>query len=138
MSTSEPTAATPTAATPTVSDITITELAVTKVREVLAQQGLGEDESFLRVYVAGQSCSGPAFGLAFDEAHEDDATLELSGLGVVIDPVSLPYVQGASIDFVETEEVTGFKVSVPNSGASCASSSCGTTPEAGGCPPSCG
>jgi iron-sulfur cluster assembly accessory protein len=133
MSTSEPAAA-----PPTTPELTISDLAVEKVREVLAQQGLGDDESYLRIYVAGQSCSGPAFGLAFDETHDDDVTLTLSGLGVVIDPLSLPYLQGAAIDFVETEEVAGFKVTVPNSGSSCSPSSCGTTPEAGGCPPSCG
>jgi iron-sulfur cluster assembly accessory protein len=133
MSTSEPSTA-----PLTEPSMSITDLAVAKVREVLTQQGLAPDESFLRVYVAGQSCSGPAFGLAFDEAHEDDVTLELSGLGVVIDPISLPYVQGATIDFVESDDVTGFKVSVPSSGASCSSSACGTSAGGGGCPPSCG
>jgi len=130
MSTSE-------SAAPATPSLTISDLAVTKVQAVLAEQGLGTDESLLRVYVAGQSCSGPAFGLAFDEAHDDDLRLEVSGLAIVIDPISAPYLEGASIDFVETEEVTGFKVSVPDSGASCSSGSCGTTPGAGDCPPSC-
>jgi len=116
--------------------LTISDLAVTKVREVLAEQGLGADESFLRIFVSAQSCAGPSFGLAFDEVHDDDARLEVSGLAVVIDPISLPYLEGASIDFVESPDVTGFNVSVPNSGASCASSSCGTS-GAEGCPPSC-
>ena len=131
MSTSEPTAA------PTTPELTISDLAVEKVREVLSEQGLGDDESFLRLYVAGQSCAGPAFGLAFDEKHDDDVSVEISGLGVVIDPISLPYVQGASIDFVQTEEVAGFQVTVPNDGAGCSSAGCGPTPE-GGCPPGCG
>jgi iron-sulfur cluster assembly accessory protein len=132
MSTSEPTAA------PTAPSLSISALAVTKVQEVLAQQGLGADESLLRIYVAGQSCSGPTFGLAFDEAHDEDVKFELDGLAVVIDPISLPYLEGGSIDFVETEEGTGVKVSVPDTGAACSSGSGGTTPEAGGCPPSCG
>ena len=132
MSTSEPTAV------PTAPSLSISALAVTKVQEVLAEQGLGDHESLLRIYVAGQSCSGATFGLAFDEAHDDDVRFELDGLAVVIDPISLPYLEGGSIDFVETEEVTGFKVTVPDTGASCAPGSCGTTPEAGGCPPSCG
>lgn len=118
-------------------ELSISDLAVAKVREVLAQQGLGDDESFLRIYVAGQSCAGAAFGLAFDEKHDDDVSVELSGLGVVIDPISLPYVQGASIDFIENEEVAGFKVTVPNDGAACSAAGCGPTPE-GGCPPGCG
>ena len=131
MSTSE------SAAPSTTPGLTISDLAVAKVRELVAEQGLGPDESFLRIYVAGQSCSGPAFGLAFDEAHDDDVRVEAAGLSLLIDPISLPYLGGGSIDFVETAEVTGFKVTVPNSGASCSSGSCGSA-ESDGCPPSCG
>jgi len=125
------------AAAPAAPGLTISDLAVAKVRELVESQGLGADESFLRIYVAGQSCAGPAFGLAFDEAHEDDVRVDVSGLGIVIDPMSLPYLQGGAIDFVETAEVTGFKVSTPNDGAACSSGSCGSSDE-DGCPPACG
>ncbi len=125
------------AAPSTIPELTISDLAVTKVRELVAEQGLGPDESFLRVYVAGQSCSGPTFGLAFDEAHDDDVRVEAAGLSILIDPISLPYVDGGAIAFVETEEVIGFRVTVPTSGASCSSGSCGSA-ESDGCPPSCG
>ncbi len=110
--------------------IALTDLAAAKVREVLAQQNLAADESNLRVYVSGGSCCGPSFGLAFDEAHDDDVKIEADGLCVLVDPASLPHVQGATIDFVETPEVTGFKVTVPSAGGGCSSGECGP----GGCP----
>ncbi len=111
--------------------LTVSDLAVEKVREVLAQQGLGADESNLRVFVSGGSCCGPAFGLAFDEAHDDDTKVVASGLTILIDPTSLPHLQGASIDFVDTAEVQGFKVSVPDAGGGCSPEECG--PSSGGC-----
>ena len=120
----------------TAAAITVSDLAVTKVREVLAQQGLAEHESNLRVFVSGGSCCGPAFGLAFDQAHDDDARIEAGGLSIVIDPMSLPYLQGATIDFVDTAEVQGFKVSVPQTGGGCSPDACG--PESCGPSPSGG
>jgi len=110
--------------------IVLTDLAAAKVREVLDQQGLGAEESNLRVYVSGGSCCGPSFGLAFDEARDDDVQVESNGLNVLIDPMSLPHVKGATIDFVDTPEVTGFRVSVPNAGGGCSPDQCGP----GGCP----
>ena len=111
--------------------ISVTDLAVAKVNEVLEQQGLTADESNLRVYVAGGSCCGPSFGLAFDTARDDDAKVESNGLTILIDPMSLPHVAGASIDFVDTAEVQGFKVSVPSAAGGCSPDQCGP---GGGCP----
>ncbi len=105
--------------------VVLTEVAVTKVREVLAQQNLQPHESKLRVYVAGGGCCGPSFGLAFDEAKADDVAFDAGGLEVVVDPLSLPHVRGATIDFVDSPEVTGFRVSVPRSEDSCSSGGCG-------------
>jgi iron-sulfur cluster assembly accessory protein len=110
--------------------IALTELAVSKVREVLEQQGLTAEESNLRVYVAGGSCCGPTFGLAFDSARDDDVKVEADGLNVLIDPMSLPHVKGATIDFVDTAEVQGFRVTVPNADMGCSPGDCGP----GACP----
>ena len=111
--------------------IALTDLAVAKVNEVLEQQGLTAEESNLRVYVAGGSCCGPSFGLAFDTARDDDVKVVSNGLTVLIDPMSLPHVKGATIDFVDTAEVQGFKVTVPNAGGAggCSPDQCGS----GGC-----
>lgn len=118
----------------TAVEFTITEAAVAQVRTIMAQQTLEADERNLRVFVEGGGCcGGVGFGLAFDRAQPDDVRLERSGLSVVIDPMSAPYVNGATIDFVNTPEVTGFKVSAPPMKAGgCGGGSCGS----GGCSPS--
>lgn len=121
--------------TETAVEFTITETAVAQVRTIMAQQTLAADERNLRIFVEGGGCcGGVGFGLAFDRAQQDDVKLERSGLVVVIDPTSLPYVHGATIDFVDTPEVTGFKVSAPpmKSGG-CSSGSCGSESGGGGC-----
>ena len=122
--------------TETQVEFTITEAAVGQVREIMAQQDVGADERNLRVFVEGGGCcGGVGFGLAFDAAQDGDVRLERSGLSVVIDPMSLPYVNGVTIDFVNTPEVQGFKVSappMPKSGGGC----CGSSAEGssgGGC-----
>ncbi|HET8568728.1 MAG TPA: iron-sulfur cluster assembly accessory protein [Candidatus Limnocylindria bacterium] len=76
----------------------------------------------LRVYVAGRACCGIRYGLAFDEhADEDDAIAECSGIPVAVDQASLPYVQGAQIDFVAADEGEGFMVTnAAYSGGGCA------------------
>ncbi|CAN5249337.1 iron-sulfur cluster assembly accessory protein [soil metagenome] len=68
-------------------------------------------KSFLRVYVAGKSCCGYQYGLAFDEAAgAEDRVAQVGGIPVVIDPRSLPYVEGATIDFVDALACGGFTV----------------------------
>ncbi len=117
------------ATTPTL-EFTITEAAIAQVRAVMAQQTLEADERNLRIFVEGGGCGGVGFGLAFDRAQSDDLKLERGGLTVVIDPQSAPYVNGATIDWVQTPEVTGFKVSAPPMKGGCGSGGC--SPEGGG------
>jgi len=95
-------------------NVTITESALEKVREIMAQQELPEEERNLRIFVDGGGCGGPGFGMAFDRAQQDDVRLERGGMAVVVDPRSLPYVEGATIDYLDEGEVQGFKVSNPN------------------------
>jgi iron-sulfur cluster assembly accessory protein len=108
--------------------VTVTEAAVAKVREALAEQSdLGPGETNLRVFVQQGGCCGPSIGLAFDAAAADDVRCESSGMTVVVDPVSLPHVRGAVIDYVDTPEVSGFKVTVPHDEAAscCSGGGCG-------------
>jgi iron-sulfur cluster assembly accessory protein len=126
--------------TATGSGLTITDMALTKIREVMAQQTLEADEKNLRVFVeGGGGCcgGGPSFGLAFDRAQEGDAKFTHGGMNVIIDPMSLPFCAGATIDYLDTPEVQGFKVNAPamakqSSGGGCGGGSCGSGGGGGG------
>lgn len=108
--------------------VTLTAQAAENVQNLLTEKNL--QGHCLRVYVAGIGCSGPQYGLAFDEKpRENDTVIETDGVKMVIDPNSLVYLEGATIDFVETPQGAGFKIDNPNP---MATSSCGT------CSGSCG
>lgn len=78
----------------------------------------------LRVAVSGGGCSGFQYDIRLDKAEDDDLVLEADGQAVVVDPVSLPYLAGAVIDF--TDELIGarFTIDNPNVTSSCG---CGTS-----------
>ncbi len=99
--------------------ITLTEKAVAKVREII--EGQGQAEAGLRVYVAGGGCSGFKYGMALDtEAAPDDEVFECAGLKVFVDSMSFPYLNGASVDYVDDALLgQGFKVENPNATSSC-------------------
>jgi len=112
----------------TAEAITVTAAAAENILQLMAERNLMEQ--YLRVYVAGIGCSGPQYGLAFDkEARENDAVIHSNGLNILIDPNSLAFLEGATIDFVETPQGAGFKIDNPNplAAASCGScsGSCG-------------
>jgi iron-sulfur cluster assembly accessory protein len=126
--------------TTTNTGFTITDNALAKIREVMAQQQLEADEKNLRVFVeAGGGCcgGGPSFGLAFDKAQPDDAKFTHGDMSVVVDPMSLPFCAGATIDYLDTPEIQGFKVDAPAmkkaEGGSCGGGSCGSGGGGGGC-----
>ncbi len=99
--------------------LTLTESAAAKIKGLMAQEPEGE-AAVLRVAVQGGGCSGFEYALGFDRGPQDgDYELELHGVGVVVDPFSAPYLQGAEIDFLETIQESGFKISNPNVVASC-------------------
>jgi iron-sulfur cluster assembly accessory protein len=100
--------------------IVLTDPAAEKVASLLAQEG--RDDLALRVAVQPGGCSGLRYQLFFDERNLDgDVTQEYgSGVKVVVDRMSVPYLSGASIDFVDTIEKQGFTIDNPNAGGSCA------------------
>jgi iron-sulfur cluster assembly protein len=99
--------------------IVLTESAATKIRTLMAEEPEGE-ASVLRVAVQGGGCSGFEYALGFDgAAQEGDLELESHGVTVVVDPFSAPYLHGVEIDFLETIQEAGFKISNPNVTASC-------------------
>ena len=97
--------------------ITMTESAVQKVAEYLQdEENKGKT---LRVFVEGGGCSGFQYGLAFDDPVEDDSIFEFGTVKVAVDPQSAPYIKGSQVDYVETLEAAGFKVSNPNAKSTC-------------------
>jgi iron-sulfur cluster assembly accessory protein len=74
----------------------------------------------LRVAIQGGGCSGFEYALGFDRGpQEGDHELEFHGVKVVVDPFSAPYLQGSTVDFLETLQESGFKIDNPNATSSC-------------------
>lgn len=98
----------------------LTDAAAAKVRSLLGQEG--RDDLRLRLAVQPGGCSGLIYQLYFDErALEGDAVAEFGeGVEVVIDKTSVPYLEGASIDFEDTIQKQGFTIDNPNAQGSCA------------------
>jgi iron-sulfur cluster assembly protein len=99
--------------------ITISDKGAEKVREFLASQSADVTMAGLRVGVRGGGCSGFQYQLAFDEQRDDDAVFEDHGLKLLVDQASLPFVHGSVIDYEESLQGAGFKVSNPNVVAAC-------------------
>src|SRR5512133_4184353 len=93
--------------------VALTETGAEKVREFLSSQGL-DATARLRVGVRGGGCSGFQYQLAFDEQKDGDAIFEHSGLRLLVDNQSLPYVDGSTIDYVDSLQGAGFPVNNPN------------------------
>ena len=99
--------------------VLLTDFATTKVRTLLSQEG--RDDLALRIAVQPGGCSGMRYQLFFDDRSlEGDDTHDFGGVKVVVDKMSVPYLMGATIDFVYTIEKQGFTIDNPNAGGSCA------------------
>jgi iron-sulfur cluster assembly accessory protein len=115
----EATAQTGTQAEAPAHGVVLTDTAVDKVRSLLEQEG--RDDLRLRLGVQPGGCSGLIYQLYFDERSLDgDAVRDFDGVEVVVDRMSAPYLEGASIDFSDTIEKQGFTIDNPNAGSSCA------------------
>jgi iron-sulfur cluster assembly accessory protein len=99
--------------------VALTDSGAEKVREFLSSQGLDEGSAGLRVGVRGGGCSGFQYQLAFDEQRDGDVIFEHSGLRLLVDNQSLPYVDGSTIDYVDSLQGAGFQVNNPNVVAAC-------------------
>lgn len=99
--------------------VVLTEQAQIKVRTLIEAEG--RDDLRLRVAVQPGGCSGLIYQLYFDEQlAEDDVVKEFNGVEVVVDKMSVPYLDGASIDFEDTIQKQGFTIDNPNAAGSCA------------------
>ena len=108
-----------TLAEPKAHGVLLTDAAADKVRSLLEQEG--RDDLRLRLAVQPGGCSGLIYQLYFDERYMDgDATVDFDGVEVIVDKMSAPYLDGATIDFEDTIQKQGFTIDNPNASGSCA------------------
>ena len=98
--------------------LTLTDKGAEKVQEFLAGQD-SPQVTGLRVGVRGGGCSGFQYLLAFDEQRDGDTVVIERGIELLVDNASIPYVQGSTIDYVESLQGAGFQVNNPNVVAAC-------------------
>ena len=100
--------------------INVTETAASKITELLAEEN--KTGAALRVFVQGGGCSGFQYGLMIDEGEGDqeaDRVFEVNGVRLFVDPISLRYLNGAEVDFVDNHMGGGFTIKNPNAKSTC-------------------
>jgi iron-sulfur cluster assembly accessory protein len=98
--------------------INVTQGAASKIGELLAEEQ--KDGSGLRVFVQGGGCSGFQYGLMIEDARSDaDQVFESNGVKLYVDPISVRYLSGAEVDFVDTVTGGGFTIKNPNAVSTC-------------------
>lgn len=104
----------------TTTPLQMTEAAATKVKDLLSREA-SEAPLALRVAVQPGGCSGLRYSLYFDDQFKDSDTVsEFGGVKFVVDKMSAPYLRGATVDFVDTLQQSGFTIDNPNAKSSCA------------------
>ena len=98
--------------------ITVTEAALIKIADILAEEN--NPKIKLRTFVQGGGCSGFSYGFTLDEEqNEDDFTVEQSGITILVDSMSMQYLQGAKIDYKEEFMGSQFVITNPNAQSTC-------------------
>jgi iron-sulfur cluster insertion protein len=98
--------------------ITISESAKTKIKDLLYEEG--NPQLALRTFVQGGGCSGFSYGFTFDqEVNEDDFEIPLDEFKVLVDSMSMQYLQGAEIDYKEDLQGSQFSIKNPNATTTC-------------------
>jgi iron-sulfur cluster assembly accessory protein len=98
--------------------LSVSSSAVQVIRTLLEQRQIPNHA--LRVFVSGGGCSGMQYGMAFEESARDfDKVVAIDGVRLIIDPTSLMYLQGATIDYVDSLMGGGFRIENPNAVSSC-------------------
>ncbi len=98
--------------------VTLTARAADKVREIRAEEKI-QDGWALRLKVLGGGCSGFAYDLYFDQAQDIDHAFESNGVKMLCDQMSLMYLMGTEVDYVESLQGSGFKFNNPNVKSTC-------------------
>lgn len=98
--------------------LSVTPSAVEVIRNLLQQRNIPNHS--LRVFVSGGGCSGMQYGMAFEESPKEfDQVVAMDGVSLIIDSTSLMYLQGATIDYVDSLMGGGFRIENPNAVSSC-------------------
>jgi iron-sulfur cluster assembly accessory protein len=98
--------------------LTVTPAAANTIRMLLDQRNI--PNHVLRVFVSGGGCSGMQYGMAFEEKPQDyDTVVEVDGVHLIVDTTSMMYLEGATIDFVDSLMGGGFRIDNPNAVSSC-------------------
>lgn len=98
--------------------VTITQTAAVRVQRLMEERSVVGHA--LRVFVSGGGCSGLQYGMALESQPRDtDLRFSLHGVDVVVDPVSIDYLMGATIDYTDDLMGGGFKIENPNAVAAC-------------------
>ncbi len=106
--------------------ISVTESAASQIKHLVAETPENAGKH-LRIYVEQGGCSGKQYGMVFDEKRADDFMTDTHGVSVLVDPVSADHVRGSVVDFSDSLNGGGFKISNPNAKQSCG---CGKSFEA--------
>ncbi|MDO8495956.1 MAG: iron-sulfur cluster insertion protein ErpA [bacterium] len=100
--------------------ITITPLAAEKLRGLMTEDNKNPEKDYLRVFVQGGGCSGFQYGLMLEENKTDaDQVFESNGIKIVVDPISIRYLENAEVEFVENPTGGGFSIKNPNAKSTC-------------------
>ena len=98
--------------------INVSPAASGKIRELMDEEGIGEGQG-LRVRVVGGGCHGFSYSLNFDSPTPQDHVLPIGGVDFIVDKFSAPYLSGAEIDYVDTLQGAGFKITNPHAKSTC-------------------
>lgn len=106
--------------------VTVTESAAGQIKHLLETEADNAGKH-LRVYVEPGGCSGMQYGMVFDEKRPDDRVTEMHGVSVLVDPISAGHLRGSVVDYSDSLNSGGFKITNPNARQSCG---CGKSFEA--------
>lgn len=98
--------------------VELSETATKKIREFKEKMPDAEGKEF-RVYVQGGGCSGFSYGFMFDDKREGDTIVAVGGVTCFVDPQSMMFLKGSTVDFIEGLTGAGFTVKNPNATGSC-------------------
>jgi len=99
-------------------DVKLTPAAIEMVRKMHAKEGLGAEHG-MRIGVVGGGCSGFQYSLKFDTKQDGDRVTNLDGVLVLVDEISLPYIAGTTLDYVEGLHGAGFRFDNPRASRTC-------------------
>ena len=104
--------------TASLPDVQLTPTAIDMVRKMRAKEGLSAEHG-MRIGVVGGGCSGFQYSLKFDTKQEGDRVTDFDGVLVLVDEISLPYIAGTTLDYVEGLHGAGFRFDNPRASRTC-------------------